>query len=237
MTQELLLLSGTAATIGFVHTILGPDHYLPFIAMSKAGNWSYSKTALITFVCGIGHVAGSILLGAVGIGLGIGIARIEFFEGFRGSIAGWSLLVFGLVYFVYGLRYAKRRRPHAHSHVHAGTGVHGHMHVHTREHAHVHIQKSKKALTPWVLFVIFVFGPCEALIPVLMYPAMKHSTSHVVIVTLIFALVTIATMMAVVMLSAFGIRKIDLKRQERWMHAFAGGVVFLSGFAIEILGL
>ena len=44
MNQESTLLLWTAASIGFVHTLLGPDHYLPFVAMSRAGGWSARKT-------------------------------------------------------------------------------------------------------------------------------------------------------------------------------------------------
>ncbi len=36
MDDELILLAGTAAIVGFLHTITGPDHYLPFIVMGKA---------------------------------------------------------------------------------------------------------------------------------------------------------------------------------------------------------
>jgi hypothetical protein len=40
MTIDLGLLILTAASIGFVHTLLGPDHYLPFVAMSAARRWA-----------------------------------------------------------------------------------------------------------------------------------------------------------------------------------------------------
>ncbi len=35
METNLSLLAGTALTIGTLHTLAGPDHYLPFVAMSK----------------------------------------------------------------------------------------------------------------------------------------------------------------------------------------------------------
>ena len=44
MTNEILILAGSAAALGFVHTILGPDHYLPFIVMAKARQWKMYKT-------------------------------------------------------------------------------------------------------------------------------------------------------------------------------------------------
>ncbi len=65
MTTEIAILCGTAASIGLLHTLLGPDHYLPFIVMSRARRWTMTRTALITLACGIGHVLSSVLLGLV----------------------------------------------------------------------------------------------------------------------------------------------------------------------------
>ncbi len=68
--NELSILLVTAASLGFVHTLLGPDHYLPFIVLSKARQWSSSKTMWITFISGIGHVGSSVIIGMIGIALG-----------------------------------------------------------------------------------------------------------------------------------------------------------------------
>ncbi len=65
---QILLL--TAASIAFLHTILGPDHYLPFVALGKARKWSLAKTLRITLYCGLGHVLSSVVIGGVGIVLG-----------------------------------------------------------------------------------------------------------------------------------------------------------------------
>ena len=77
MSSEVIILAGTAATIGLIHTILGPDHYLPFIVLSKARQWSMLKTSVITFLCGLGHVLSSIILGFVGIALGMALFKLE----------------------------------------------------------------------------------------------------------------------------------------------------------------
>lgn len=66
MNMDLGLLVLTAVSIGFVHTVLGPDHYLPFVAMSAARNRTSRKTMLVTAFCGVGHV-----LGFIGIVLGL----------------------------------------------------------------------------------------------------------------------------------------------------------------------
>ena len=38
---------------------------------------------------------------------------------------------------------------------------HYHEHTHNDEHTHPHAANGKKSVTPWVLFIIFIFGPCE----------------------------------------------------------------------------
>jgi nickel/cobalt exporter len=88
-----------------------------------------------------------------------------------------------------------------------------------------------------VLFTIFVLGPCEPLIPLLMYPAAKSSFSTMFLVTGIFAVTTLATMLAIVLLSSWGIGLAKLGKLERYTHAIAGGTICLSGLAIMILGL
>ena len=96
MSNELIILITAAASIGFFHTLLGPDHYLPFIAMSKSGEWSMRKTAWVTVLCGVGHVLSSVLLGAVGVTFGLAVSKLISFDSFRGDIAAWALLAFGL---------------------------------------------------------------------------------------------------------------------------------------------
>lgn len=235
VSQELVILTVTAASIGLVHTLLGPDHYLPFVVLSRARGWTRAKTAAVTTLCGIGHVGSSVLLGTVGIALGLAVSQLALFESTRGDIAAWLLTAFGLVYMVWGLRRAMRGRSHSHVHAHHGGEVHVHDHDHHRTHLHPHDQSSTaRALTPWVLFTIFVFGPCEPLIPILMYPAAAQSTLGVVLVASVFGVVTIATMVTVVLLLSFGLESLPTGRLERYSHALAGFAVLLCGVAIHL---
>lgn len=237
MDNGFIALYVTAATIGFMHTIFGPDHYLPFIVMAKARKWPMLKTAVVTFLCGIGHIMSSVVLGFIGIILGIEVMKLQALESFRGNIAGWLLVIFGFTYLVWGLHRAWKNKPHAHPHIHIDHATHTHDHSHADEHAHVHESETKANITPWVLFTIFVFGPCEPLIPLLMYPAAKNSMTGVFWVTAIFGFVTIATMSTIVMVSALGIRFIPMGKLERYTHALAGGSILLCGLAIQFLGL
>ena len=237
MSGELTVLILTAGSIGLFHTLLGPDHYIPFIAMSKSGNWSHRKTALITLLCGIGHILGSVLLGLVGVALGLAVGGLEAVEAVRGGLAGWALIAFGLLYFAWGLRRALRSRPHEHSHSHLGGTVHSHAHAHTDGHVHAHETKGATTMTPWILFTIFVLGPCEPLIPLLIYPAAEGGWFDLAAVVVVFGGTTILTMLAVVMLAVRGIEFVPARRLERYVHALAGFAILLCGASIQFLGL
>lgn len=241
---SLPALAATAATLGFVHTALGPDHYLPFVVLSRARGWSAARTALVTTLCGLGHVLSSVVLGLVGITLGVALFKLEAFESFRGDIAAWLLIIFGFTYFVWGLWRALRNRPHVHEHAHDGGVEHSHVHSHGGGHAHVH-EAERRSMTPWVLFLIFVFGPCEPLIPLVMFPAAKGNMLHVVIVAAVFLVATVGTMLTIVMGVRYGLvtaaRSDRLTaafgRMGRFSHAAAGLVVMACGGAITFLGL
>lgn len=236
MNDSITLLSATAVSIGFLHTLLGPDHYLPFIVLSEAKKWTVRKTMLITFLCGIGHVLSSVVLGLLGIGIGIELKKLVAIESFRGNIAAWLFIAFGLVYMIISIRNLIRNKKHHHSHFHFGGEKHDHEHNHHEEHSHIHDREVVKT-TPWILFLIFVFGPCEPLIPILMYPAAQNNISGTVFVALLFSVVTIATMMSVVLVFKLGLNKINIKPLEKYNHLIAGSVILMSGLAIQFLGL
>ena len=231
--QELYLLSLSAASLGFIHTILGPDHYLPFIVLSKARQWSSNKTMWITFISGVGHVGSSILIGILGITLGISLSKLENIEAFRGELVGWMLFGFGVLYTVYGIYKYIKTSHHAHlPSFLLPKKIRGLQHLPLEE-----TTEDNARLTPWVLFLIFVFGPCEVLIPMLIFPAYENSTMGMLTVALIFGIATISTMMAAVYLGHKGTSLIKFKKQEKYLHLLAGLVILASGTGILFLGL
>ena len=233
---SLTILLAAAASAGFIHTLLGPDHYVPFIVMSKARNWSLKKTLLTTMYCGLGHVTSSIIIGFAGIALGFGISQIEGVETIRGSLAGWAFFVSGFAYMVWGIFKAVKNKPHTHTHSHGGVRLHAHEHTHHTDHVHEHA-KSAQMLTPWVLFIIFVLGPCEILIPLVMIPAANHDTNGIAAISLLFSTVTVLTMCTAVTIGYYGFKALPTAKIDRYMHAIAGATICLSGFAILFLDL
>jgi sulfite exporter TauE/SafE len=237
MNSGLLLLGVNSAAVALLHTLFGPDHYVPFVVMARARRWSAGRTTLITLACGLGHVGSSVLLGLAGAAGGVELQRILHIESFRGGLATWALIVFGALYLVWGLRRAHRAQVHAHAHFHEDGSCHVHPHAHDCRHAHVHDEAAPASLTPWILFTIFVFGPCEPMIPLIMYPAAGADWVGVAFVALVFSAVTIVTMLAVVLLSLYGVRLVPLGRMERYSHALAGAAILLTGCAIRVFGL
>jgi len=229
MNSELITLLISAAFIGFIHTLIGPDHYVPFIVMAKARKWSVFRTSLVTIFCGLGHVGSSVVLGLVCIVLGISIKNLEFMEGIRGNLAGWLLVIFGLGYAIYGMWRIVKNKPHTHLHFHKNGKVHSHKHSHQEEHQHTH----NKSLTPWILFLIFVLGPCEPLIPLVFAGAEDHQMFGAVMVSVVFALVTLITMIAIVISSFYGLKLIPLGKFEKYTHVLAGVVILISGVGIQ----
>ncbi len=188
-------------------------------------------------MCGAGHVLSSIVLGIIGIALGISINKLGAIESFRGGLAAWLLIAFGVGYFAWGVIRARKSRPHVHWHAHGDASMPIHKHTHSKDHLHLHKGEKAKNLTPWILFTIFVFGPCEPLIPLLIYPAAKSSIFGLVLVTGVFGVVTIVTMLSIVILLSLGANLLPMGRLERYTHALAGATICLCGIAIRFLGL
>ncbi|TDJ55612.1 MAG: hypothetical protein E2O47_03820 [Gemmatimonadetes bacterium] len=232
MDTTLTVLLGSAIGVAFVHTLIGIDHSLPFVVLGKANGWSLRKTLGLTTVCGIGHVLSSVVLGLLGIGLGTAVASLEVIEASRGTLAAWTLIVFGLVYA--GWAFARRRRGTRHAHQHDGL-VHSHADARpTHRHS---TPSATAAITAWSLFIIFVLGPCEPLIPLLMIPAAAMGTGVVVLVTVAFGVVTVATMLGLVTLAYYGLRLQRMHWLEQHAQVMAGLAIAASGVAIRVLGI
>ena len=212
MTEPTLqLLLGTAATIGLVHTLVGVDHSIPFVVMGRARGWTLRRTLAITLVCGLAHVASSVVLGLVGIGAGMALDQLAWIQEVRGSLAAWGLIAFGLVYAAWAVVRGRRGRTHAH-----GEG---------------------RSLTLLSLFLLFLLGPCEALIPLLMAPAWLHHWAWVPLVVGVFGSVTVVTMLAAVTAGFYGLSLASSARLERHAHLLAGSTLAASGAAILALGI
>jgi hypothetical protein len=227
-------LMAAAFGVGVVHTLLGPDHYLPFIMLARARGWSRMRTVLVTAACGFGHIASSVALGGFGIVLGLAIGRVESLESGRGPLAAWALVAFGVAYALWGLRHALRKRSGIEAHVH-GDDVH--IHSHGRDpHGHNHSQVGVNT-TFWTLFIVFVLGPCEPLIPLFALPASQGRWDVAALTAIVFGIATLVSMVGATMAGYEGLKLVKLGPLERWSHVIAGGVIAAAGLSVIYLGL
>jgi len=138
MDITIWALCASAMTIGMIHTISGPDHYLPLIVFSRARKWNVWQTVGWTSLCAIGHVLGSVVVGLVGVWLGWELSKQEWASGVRGNLSGWTLLLFGFVYLLWGIRKAVRGTTHKHFTVSESGEIYAYKHTHTHACLHSH---------------------------------------------------------------------------------------------------
>jgi hypothetical protein len=231
LSLSLLL---AAAGVGVVHTLLGPDHYLPFITLARARHWSWPRTLTTAGICGLGHVLGSVVLGVIGLAGGVAIGQIENLESGRGDWAAWCMVVLGLAYGAWGLRAALRRSSDIQPHVH---GHHVHIHRDGSPRHHHDEPESGEGATFWMLLVVFILGPCEPLLPLFVLPASRGRWDLALATLVVFAIATVLTMLCATAIGLAGLGRMRLGPLERWGHTVAGATVAASGLAVITLGL
>lgn len=232
MNHELQILIIAAISVACLHTLMGPDHYVPFIALSKSRGWSFLKTLTWTVICGCGHVWSSVLLGLGGAAFGWSLTKVKFLEGVRGNIAGWALLIFGVVYGLWGLYRAYKNKPHKHF----DTYEDGSIYVFEHRHGEAVQQKERHKVTPWVMFIIFALGPCEPMIPLLFYPAAQKSLYGMVVLIIVYTACTLATMLLMVIFGYYGLAFVKTDKLERYAHALGGLTLFICGAGMVFMG-
>lgn len=232
MQSQIEVLVIAAVSIACLHTVTGPDHYLPFIALSKSRGWSFAKTIGWTIICGCGHVWSSVLLGLGGAAIGWSLSKMSWMENIRGGLAGWVMLAFGIIYCAWGLYRAYRNIPHKHFDLKDN----GDIYVYEHKHGQSVLPQTKHKVTPWVMLIIFILGPCEPMIPLLYFPAAKNSWSGILLLISCYTLATLSIMVGMVILGFTGIAFVKTTKIERYMHALGGLTIIICGVGMLVLG-
>ena len=231
--SSVMLLLGTAAALALFHTLIGVDHSIPFIVLGRARGWSLRRTLGVTGACGLAHVASAGRIGSLGVRLGVTLDRLSWLESTRGRVAAGLMIGFGLAYAARAFWRKFRGHTHTHLHAHADGTVHTYPHDHHGEHRHPH--DIGRGVTPWALFLIFAFGPCEPLIPLMMVPAGERSWLGLAAGIGVFGCVTLGTMLAAVTLGYLGLTHAKLGAVEGRIDVLAGLTIAASGAAVLVL--
>jgi threonine/homoserine/homoserine lactone efflux protein len=70
-----------------------------------------------------------------------------------------------------------------------------------------------------------------------MFPAATHGWIGILVVTILFGVVTIGTMMTMAVLGSQSLRLMKANWIERYAHTLAGGTIAMSGIAIKAFSL
>jgi hypothetical protein len=212
-----------AVSVGSLHT-LAPDHWVPFAAIARAERWSAGRTAIVTILCGLGHVTVSVALGLISAVFGLELLRTVG-QGLE-SLAGFALIAFGVAYGLWGIHRCFWERWHAHD---------GHVHWHRHDRPHDHQSTDDRRVTAWTLFLLFSADPCVAVIP-LMFAAAPLGRASTLAVVCAYELATIGTMVGLVLPARAAASSVRGKWVDRYGDALAGGVIAAIGLIVARLG-
>ncbi len=214
-----------------LHICTGPDHYLPFIALSKSRNWGVGKTIFWTALCGIGHIASSVIISGIVMVLGWGFSKAAWLNSFRGNIAGWALLLLGVAYTVWGFWEIKQNK--AHKHFEASED--GNMYVFEHKHGQAIATQRKHLVTPWVMFVIFALAPNEPMIPLLSVLGIGNDIWAVVSFVAVYVVTTILAMLLMVLLGFYGLFLFKVDWLEKYVQPISGITLLLCGVMMLLM--
>lgn len=107
--NDTLTLIFIIINVSVLHTLLGPDHYLPTAAIARAQGWHWRKTLTVVCSLGTGHVLVSFLLGLAGVAGVQMLQDYEIIQEQRGAVAAYALVALGAIYVIAALRAQARK--------------------------------------------------------------------------------------------------------------------------------
>jgi nickel/cobalt exporter len=215
-TPALLLAAGG---VGFGHAVL-PDHWVPLAVVGRTQRYPLVKVARLSSLAGVAHVLVSLVLGAVIVAVGLQFrSSVEHAEN---AIVGSLLIATGIGFLIFEL-----------------TG-HGHRHEHHHERVDGHDPAPPARGRIGSLASIMVpFGaaasPDLTILPVFL-AATAAGTGAAVGSLIVFAAVTIATIVGLTLFATAGSYQLRTAWLDRWGNVFTGVVLVAVG-ALVLAGL
>lgn len=210
-------LLAAAAGVGFGHAIL-PDHWVPLAVLGRTRRYPMSRIARLSGLAGVAHVLVSLVLGAVIIAVGLQ---------FRSEIRSAQDTIIGVILIATGAGFALLEvTGHGHHHDHHD---HGHEHEHEHEHEHGHGHRHGIA---GIAAVMVPFGaaasPDLTILPVFL-AATTAGIATAISSLVVFAAVTIGTIVGLTLAAARGGYQIQGQWLERWGNVVTALVLVVIG--------
>jgi hypothetical protein len=197
----LQLITGSLV-LSLIHVAV-PSHWLPIAVLGKSEKWTARETLVVTFLAGMAHALGTILLGAI-IGF-IGLKMSSEHAIFTEIISPIVLILMGLVYFAMDM--------HEHSHSHDA--------MHERK------NRTKKSILITLITSMF-FSPCLEIESIYL-SAGAFGWKAITLVSIAYLLVTVFGMMLLVWLAFTGLKKWNWHAFEHYERKITGFILILLG--------
>jgi hypothetical protein len=218
-----------AAGVGFGHAIL-PDHWVPLAVLGRTRRYPLGRVARLSGMAGIAHVLVSLILGAAIIVLGLQFRSTV--QHAQDVIVGVVLMGTGVAFLV--LEWIGRGHSHAHDHDdpdHADDPPRS---------GHDQFELAGQAGRMRGLAAVMVpFGaaasPDLTILPVFLVATTAGAVTAVSSL-LVFAAVTIVTIISLTLFATFGGYRVRGQWLERWGNAFTA-VVLLAIGALVFTGI
>ncbi len=214
MSSNAPALLAAAAGVGFGHAIL-PDHWVPLAVLGRTRRYPLSRVARLSGLAGVAHVLVSIVLGAVIIAIGLQFRST--IQSAQDTIIGWLLIATGIGFAVLEL------------------SGRGHTHDHEHDHDHDHDHPGSRRGLIGLAAVMVPFGaaasPDLTILPVFL-AATAVGVGTAIGSLIIFAVVTIVTIMGLTLAATRGGYEIRGQWLERWGNTFTALVLVIIGLLV-----
>ena len=221
-----------AAGVGFGHAVL-PDHWAPLAVLSRTRRDPMRRVVRRSLAAAGTHVLLSLLLGAALIAIGLRF-RSEVVR-FEDLVVGGLLLATGAVFLT--LELTGRGHGHSHDHgdapgnAHPHEHAHPHPHAHSHEHPHPHPAPAGGQLRAAAAFAV-PFGaaasPDLTILPVFLAASALGGATAVGSL-LVFAIVTMATIVGLTVAASLGAARLTAPWVERRANLLTAGTLLVLG--------
>jgi nickel/cobalt transporter (NicO) family protein len=215
-------LLAASAGVAFGHAIL-PDHWVPLAVLGRTRRYPLARVTRLSGMAGIAHVLVSFVLGAIVIVVGLQFRSA--IQNTQDAIVGGILIATGLGFAVLELTGHGHHHDHDHDHDHGHGNGHGHAHDHSD--VRPTAQRSSGLAAVMVPFGAAA-SPDLTILPVFL-AATTAGIGIAIGSLLIFAAVTIGTIVGLTVGATRGGYELKANWLEQWGNAFTAVVLVIVG--------
>jgi nickel/cobalt exporter len=221
-------LLAASAGVGFGHAIL-PDHWVPLAVMARARRYPLTQVARLSGLAGVAHVMLSIVLGALIIVIGLQFQSTV--QSAEDTVIGCLLIATGAGFMVMELTgRGHSRAGHSHAGHDRGPDRDHDDHEHGG-HVHDHERGGVRGLAAVMVPFGAAASPDLTILPVFL-AATTAGVATAIGSVVIFAVVTIGTIVGLTLAGAKGGYQIRGEWLDRWGNTFTAIVLVVIGALI-----